>query len=78
MISRYPVLSRQLDIENLVHVTVNRNIRVEEHTCLVVGQLESAELGPGVFEAGGNKSGFLAGREEEWFNVMDDEERIVF
>ncbi len=64
VVRRYPIMSRQLDIEDLVYIAVNRDISIEEHTSFVVGKLERAKLGPGVFEAGGNESGFLAGREK--------------
>ncbi len=72
VISSYPVSSGQLNIENLVHIVVNRDIGVEEDACFVGREFESSELGPCVFEAGSNKGCLLVGWGKEWVNALDN------
>lgn len=78
MIGCYPISSRQSDIEDLVHVAVNRDVGIEKDACLIGGELERSELGPGVFEAGSNEGCFLIGGREKRVNALDNQERVMF
>ena len=47
-----PIIGRQCNVEDLIHVLVNGDIGVEEDKGFVGGQLEGSELGPGILESG--------------------------
>ena len=47
-----PVISRQYNIEDVIHVLVYGDIGIEEDKGFVEGQLEGSELGPGILESG--------------------------
>ena len=53
MVCSDPVVARKDDIKDFVHVTVDGNISVYKDACLVRGQLESSEFGPGILKSSG-------------------------
>ncbi len=45
-----PFISRKCNIEDVVHVLIKGNVRVQEDARFVRGQLKSAEFGPSILE----------------------------
>lgn len=66
-----PVAAGEADGEGAVDVFVDGDVGVEEDEGVVGGELEGAEFGPGVFEAGCDEGGILRARREEEFDGVD-------
>ena len=47
-----PIISRQYNIEDLIHVLVYGDIGIHEDQGFVGGQLEGSEFGPSILESG--------------------------
>ena len=77
MVCSQPVGAREGDIEGVIHVAEDGDVGIEKDNGIVRGKLENTELRPCIFEAGCDKSRFVAGRREKWFCRMDSKQRIM-
>ena len=70
MIRGDPIIGRQCDVENLIHVLVNGDIGVDKDAGVIGGQLKSSELSPGILESGRYEGSFPVVWQQERFNWM--------